>query len=126
MTKTIACLAAVLVLGVLAVWQTLRQRAGTVYPDTADSATHWICDVPACGSQVDLTARQVDELVRSQDNVRRGSQDFGQQIVLKCPRCGQFTLVRAMKCPKHGTWLVMTHADGRGGTCPDCDKEGGG
>jgi hypothetical protein len=39
--------------------------------------------------------------------------------LLKCPKCGEQTLLAALKCPKSDTWYPVIEADGKRGKCPD-------
>jgi hypothetical protein len=39
--------------------------------------------------------------------------------LLKCPKCGEDTMLPAAKCPKSDTWYPVVNADGTRGKCPD-------
>ena len=39
---------------------------------------------------------------------------------LKCPQCGQFAAVKAVKCPKDGTLIPVQDKTGQPGKCPKC------
>jgi predicted RNA-binding Zn-ribbon protein involved in translation (DUF1610 family) len=119
-------IAVIVVAASLAVWQVTRPAKESVHPDTAESSTDWICDNPQCGHALQLTSKQRDEWAESTDKVRRGEQYDPRLTVFKCPKCGQFTMVRAMKCPQHHCLFPKRHPDGSPGDCAQCVRERGG
>jgi len=89
-------------------------------PDTAESATTWICT--ECKKTISLTARQVETLLNSPDKVRRGEQYDPKLIVFWCDDCKKFSVVRAWFCEDHKVWSWYKDPDGRPGGCPECEK----
>jgi hypothetical protein len=106
-----------------AAWQALRPD-DSAPPDTAASATAWIC--VQCGQVIHLTARQRDAWCRSPDRVRHDPDADPRQIVFRCDSCNAFTVCRALQCPVHGTWFARVHPDGSDGHCPQCPPQAGG
>jgi LPXTG-motif cell wall-anchored protein len=117
--NTVLLIAAVGIL-VAAGWLFFRKRAEAGYPNDPGSRTHWICT--RCAKHVELTARELEEWRDSTDKVRRDP-ERGKQIVLRCPDCGEFTLIRGVYCSRHDLWFAELDEQGELATCPECQKE---
>ncbi len=112
----------VLLLGVagLAGWFFVRGDPEKKLPDTAESATQWIC--VQCKKKIDLTARQFEEWRKSPDKIRRDPNYDASQVVFWCDDCKKFSVVRAFFCREHNLWYWTKDPEGRTGSCPECEK----
>ncbi len=111
----------VIALGVAA-WFLVRRDPEKSYSDDASSNTAWICD--HCSKKVDLTAKQVDDWMKS-DKMRRDPNAPAKVIVFKCPDCNTYTLCRASYCTAHKSYFLEVDSQGNGHHCPDCAKAAG-
>ena len=81
---------------------TIRRPANNAnFPD----GVWWICENPNCKNEFVLTTRQLSDYYKDH---------YGE--ALRCPKCGQATVVRAQKC--HHCGFVFPAEGAR--TCPKC------
>ncbi len=104
------------------IWYYVNSGKQYEYPDTAESRTTWMCE--ACANVVQLTAKQLNAIQESPDRVRRGDNAVDRkQTVIKCDKCGKFTICRAIKCPQHGVLYIKQTSDGVKHDCAKCEEE---
>lgn len=108
---------ALVLLALASLWFVRGRDATDRPPNTPGSITHWMCET--CSEQVDLTARQMDDWLRSDDMVRR-EEGASRKIVFKCEKCETYTLCSAQKCRIHDVWFVIDGSDGKVHDCPKC------
>jgi hypothetical protein len=96
-------------------------RGGTASEqlNTAASAEPYVC--LSDQHEFTLTPAQFDAKLRA-DEGRTDSPDGsrGGVMKLKCPKCGQFTAVKAVRCPKDQAIVPIVDAQGKLGRCPKC------
>ncbi len=116
-------LGVVVLLGGVGAWRYSVAKEGSLEPDTAESATDWICQT--CKNVTQLTARKAVEWSKDPERTRYGEQYDPKQTVYRCDDCDTFSVVRARLCKPHNEWWYRKGADGPPGVCPGCAKEAG-
>ncbi|HZL37475.1 MAG TPA: hypothetical protein VFC78_19310 [Tepidisphaeraceae bacterium] len=78
-------------------------------PNNADfpDGTWWLCENPTCKAEFKLTTKQISDW-----NLKH----YGEHML--CPKCGQPSIVRAVKCPKCGDVYPAEGAR----VCPKCGE----
>src|SRR5439155_906894 len=72
-----------------------------------------------------LTPAQFEKKLQASE--ARNSSEDGRSgvLLLKCPQCGQFSAVKALKCPRDGTLVPIQNKVGTPGKCPTCGTRAG-
>lgn len=86
-------------------------------PNTAESATPWMCKNESCKNLFNLTARQYQEESKKAGG---GDRPFGP---LTCPKCGAVDSWRVASCPIHHIHFFVADVPGSRGVCPQCSPE---
>lgn len=95
-------------------------------PNTKDSAQLYICE--QCGHVLNLTPRQLDELIEQTNrmNLEMPSSEglaVRKMMILACPACKQRAVVSAARCPRCQNPFALMTSDGvRHEVCKDCEK----
>ncbi len=98
-----------------------RQQSPPTLPNSAESATEWICET--CHNVTLLTPQQLMEWVRKPGKARREAGTSTKQSVFMCDKCQTYTITRGQRCSKHPDELYpRVLASGEFGFCPQCEK----
>lgn len=98
-------------------WSVFGRGKNSDVPNTVESQTDWIC--AQCGEVTKLTAREITTAQETEGK----AQFANKQILLNCPKCKAFTVVRAGFCQKHDKYYADRTIEGATGDCDQCLKE---
>lgn len=119
--KNAILITVVLIAAALAAWRFTISKPDEIYPDTPESETVWICE--RCDEVHNLTAAELDQWKKTR--MRPIEPMSGQVQAFRCDKCGDFTIVRAVRSSDGGIFYPEVHADGTPGVDP-ADQNGGG
>jgi len=108
----VACLAAA---GIIA-YKTMGGSTASGQP----TSKVWVkCNNPKCGNEYEINAKEYTDFMMSNGGPRQFIMNGA--VPMKCPKCGEDSVFKAMKCEKCGKVFIPGTVEGKAeDTCPGC------
>jgi hypothetical protein len=108
----VACLAAA---GII-VYKTMGGGAGPSQP----TGKVWVkCNNPKCNNEYEITAKEYSDFVMQNGGYRQFMMSGA--VPMKCPKCNEDSVFKAVKCEKCGKVFFPETIEGKAeDTCPGC------
>ncbi|MGA2322471.1 MAG: hypothetical protein ABSG22_01325 [Sedimentisphaerales bacterium] len=108
----VACLAAA---GVI----TYKTMGGSTASGQLTSKVWVKCNNPKCGNEYQISAKEYTDFMMNNGGPRQFIMNGA--VPMKCPKCGEESVFKAMKCEKCGKVFFPGTVEGKAeDTCPGC------
>ena len=118
--KTLLIVVAVVCIAAAGIITYKTMGGGAASGPSQPAGKMWVkCNNPKCGNEYEISAKEYTAFVRSNGGPHQFVMNGG--VPMKCPKCSEDSVFRAMKCEKCGKVFFPGTVEGKAeDTCPSC------